>query len=313
MDKQNSDNTSTCRSPGSVDCGRVKVQSVGSVESCGDDKAAEDDRTVAQLRNRANDLFKESRFSEAADLYRQARQIMRTPGKEVPTDIRQAVLMNLALCLGRTGGDPEHIVSLCDEVLSVNPNSAKAFFKRGLAYSSIAGQKEGEERQVALQLGRQDLIQAARLEPNDRHIRKKLSEVTEAMCAAGSSKKGLYDEMPPAAPRPPPQVCPDCGHQGHPCCGKAYWVRQRAEWLSCAESEIDQEPADFEDSGSLQLTRGAQLPREQGATSNFADAFLAEEFVQPGVPELTSDEWEVLEDCLESTEKPYPLDRKSVV
>ncbi|CAE7210826.1 TY1B-A [Symbiodinium sp. CCMP2592] len=74
--------------------------------------------------------------------------------------------MNLAASLLRTGAHIEEVEDLCSEVLARQPSNAKALFRRGCARQILA-KREGDGRPI-LQAAKKDLLQAAKLEPQNR-------------------------------------------------------------------------------------------------------------------------------------------------
>mmetsp|Transcript_46301 Transcript_46301/g.100683 ORF Transcript_46301/g.100683 Transcript_46301/m.100683 type:complete len:150 (-) Transcript_46301:205-654(-) len=86
-------------------------------------------------------------------------------------------------------------------------------------------------------------------------------------------------------------TCTVCGRPGHACCGMRYWTALRAAWLRVSEEEVAALPRSFEDPGKLQLARAA---------------------VQGCIRELSEDEVEDLEDCLDAVQRPFPRLRRSI-
>jgi len=265
--------------------------------------ATAEDAAVTILRDAGNGLFKEQRFLEAAGLYRKALALLRPLplplGKEAVAvtpkpgsrghgngsagqTLAHALRLNLALCLQRAGGDLGEALQLCDEVLAVDPASAKALFRRGAVRRGLAeeggppgrGAVAATERREALQLARMDLLAAARAEPQDRHVRALLEEATQALlrlpavddagaaaapAAAGLLPRlakggGLYCDRQAPPPPPPPLECPNCARTGHGGCGKTWWVAQRARWLGLPQEVVAWEPATFEEEGTLAVS-----------------------------------------------------------
>mmetsp|Transcript_124621 Transcript_124621/g.202677 ORF Transcript_124621/g.202677 Transcript_124621/m.202677 type:complete len:321 (-) Transcript_124621:74-1036(-) len=283
---------------------------------------------ASDLRDRGNSFFKEEKYSQAADAYREALGYLRGEklGKVTPGSLVQALRLNLATTLLRLQGDAlnTEAVSLCDEVLTVDSECAKAHFLR-----SIGRRVQAEvltdfaARKSLLQSARQDALQAARAKPRDRQVRGLLDEITEALrgmsqdggnsqggslagAFLGNSKsKGLYsDKRASQAEECPPIVCEVCGREGHHRCGKDWWVAQRARWLRVSEEEVGRDPSDFEDDGTLIGLRIAQRAAERLASGG-TDADESRRRCDD-LSELSEDEREMLEDCLESTERPFP-------
>eukprot|EP00747_Dinoflagellata_sp_TGD_P084860 gnl/TRDRNA2_/TRDRNA2_162680_c0_seq2.p1 gnl/TRDRNA2_/TRDRNA2_162680_c0~~gnl/TRDRNA2_/TRDRNA2_162680_c0_seq2.p1 ORF type:complete len:182 (+),score=25.27 gnl/TRDRNA2_/TRDRNA2_162680_c0_seq2:52-546(+) len=87
-------------------------------------------------------------------------------------------------------------------------------------------------------------------------------------------------------------------------CGKAHWVAQRARWLDVPEEEVSKEPESFEDHGSL----GAYQEAKRAQASNCQERACPSQ----SHLDLSDDEREMLEDCLDSTERPYPPLKRSL-
>jgi len=60
-----------------------------------------------------------------------------------------------------------------------------------------------------------------------------------------------------------------------------------------SEETVANDPASFEDNGTLMATMQARPARTQASPGDLSD--------------LSDEEREILEDCLDSTERPYPL------
>ena len=86
-------------------------------------------------------------------------------------------------------------------------------------------------------------------------------------------------------------VCATCQRLGHPLCGLRYWITLRAAWLRLPEQLVAEEPRSFEDPGSIQLARQAEVG-----------------FVR----EISEGEAEDLEDCLDAIQRPFPRLRRSI-
>mmetsp|Transcript_11595 Transcript_11595/g.30769 ORF Transcript_11595/g.30769 Transcript_11595/m.30769 type:complete len:191 (+) Transcript_11595:229-801(+) len=81
-------------------------------------------------------------------------------------------------------------------------------------------------------------------------------------------------------------ICSVCGRDdGHAGCGMRYWIALRAAWLRTSEEEVAKEPESFEDPGTLQIARSANIGL---------------------IRELTEGELEDLEDCLDAVVRPFP-------
>jgi len=274
---------------------------------------AEPDSTVgraATLRETGNQLFKDQQYGDAVSTYREALSLLQSADEGSQgqgPELGQALRLNLATGLLRLEGAAPHeeAVALCNCALEVDAESAKALFLRGSAQRNLAEVASclPSEQKDLLQAARRDLLQAARLKPQDRQVRQSLDEVTEALKkltpARGSGlagafldqQRGLYDDQREAPAPAEPVVCSVCGFEGHACCGRSEWLRRRARWLDTDEAEVGRDPPGYEDDGTLIPLRKAQRPSSE---------------VDGDISDMSEDEREMLEDCLDSTEKPYP-------
>lgn len=288
-----------------------------------------------KLRVSGKEHFQAQRFDEAARCYREALQALKGGGDEAAT-LGQAIRLNLVVCLQRLGSPPEEALQLCDEVLAADPSTqrevrAKALFWRGSVRRELSKQASDTSTQrEALSTARHDLLQAARLEPGDRQVREKLEEVTEELKAlpggGGDGLRlglgsGLYNdrEAEPQEPPPPPEVCSVCGRLGHPRCGKAFWIDQRAVWLRMPVEQVEAEPTSFEHDGTLHGAILAERAREaQEATSGEGGTAASPRCGRPirdeygELVELSDEERDTLEDCLDAVERPYPQPLRSL-
>lgn len=270
-----------------------------------------DVESADKLREQGNQLFKQQSFGEAARCYNEALSLLRG-SKDTDVDaeaasLSQAVRLNLATCFFRLDERLDEGVILCDEVVALESSHTKAIFRRGTLRLRLAQLKPPDGQRELLQAARKDLLQAARAEPADRQIRDTLEKVSEALrqlqLRGGGflGGGGLYDDVEATPPPPPPVVCSTCNRVGHPCCGKAWWVSQRSEWLGIEEAELWREPEDFEDMGTL-----AEAVLETRANAERVSPVNGEV-----LSDLSDSERDDLESCLEATERPFPqLKRK---
>lgn len=280
--------------------------------------------TAETHRAKGKECFQAQCYEEAAMCYREALQFITDCTLPEAAELGQAVRLNIVVCLQKLGSPPDEALSLCDEVLQANPASAKALFWRGIAWRDLARRPTAAETQKEL-LGnaRRDFLQAARIAPTDRQVRSQLDEVTEqlkSLPGEGDSLRlafggGMYDDRdrPPVEPEPP-EVCSVCGRLGHARCGRDYWVEQRARWLQMPEQEVAREPTSFEEDGSLRVAilavraKAADLASKAGGASASTGGHPRESFRDADgvLLELSDEERDMLEDCIESIERPYP-------
>eukprot|EP00931_Biecheleriopsis_adriatica_P108080 TRINITY_DN82416_c0_g1_i1.p1 TRINITY_DN82416_c0_g1~~TRINITY_DN82416_c0_g1_i1.p1 ORF type:complete len:278 (-),score=78.75 TRINITY_DN82416_c0_g1_i1:1-834(-) len=257
----------------------------------------------SSLRERGKELFEAQRFADAADCYSEALSNLPEKGDE---EEALKIRLNLAACFLRLDDRLEEAVELCDHVLAVDSSNAKALFRRGAARQSLAGKLRAgsEDQRLALQAARKDLVQAAKAEPSNRQVRVVLEEVSKALAVlprAGAGfglGSGLYGDRKPSEAAPPPVVCSTCMRPGHECCGKSSWIASRAHWLHVSEEEVAREPDDFEDDGSLMQVMLSKRPEDYEGPESVSD--------------LSDDTRDQLEECLESTDRPYPQLKRKV-
>jgi tetratricopeptide (TPR) repeat protein len=268
--------------------------------------------SAADLRRIGNELFQQQNFADASSNYREALAIIKaseTGSGDADVVLSKAVRLNLASCCLQMGDGLDEAVALCSEVLAVEPGEAKARFKRGSALQEQARRLENPvDRRNKLKAAKQDFVQALQSAPNDRQLRARFEEVNAALRDAQEAgaddgsflkgyfgrnlkKKGLYEDREASTPALP-VICSVCGRPGHPRCGRDLWVAERARWLNMPEEEVGREPPSFEHGGTLEEAR--LLQSKCTVTP------------PPDLSDLSDEERDVLEDCLESTCRPFP-------
>lgn len=276
---------------------------------------------AAAVKETANRFFKDQAFAEAAAAYREALALLESSAESPgASELGKALRLNLATCLLRLPGASLHeAVTLCDGALEVDAESTKALFVRGSAQRGLAeASSEQSEKKTHLQSARKDLLQAARLKPQDRQVRQMLEEVTTALKELAQARgaglsgafldagRGLYDDRGDSDRGTEQVVCSECGREGHACCGKSEWVRRRAKWLGISEEKVGSDPASFEDNGTLMVLKDGQSTQEGRAVGSDADT------QDDDLSDLSEEEREMLEDCLDSTDRPYPQIKKKL-
>mmetsp|Transcript_22102 Transcript_22102/g.50558 ORF Transcript_22102/g.50558 Transcript_22102/m.50558 type:complete len:230 (-) Transcript_22102:93-782(-) len=178
----------------------------------------------------------------------------------------------------------------------------------------------GTERRAKLKEARKHVLEAARLAPKDREMRAVLEDITQVIKGEKPSSflGGLYDDKEDtkaAAARVPVTalVCQTCGRPGHARCGKQFWVEQRSQWLQLRVEEVALEPASFEDQGTLYQQCCARAEQVALDTDDVQqDAAGAPRRRAYSLDDLSSDEYESLEHCIESVERPFPQPKRQV-
>ncbi|CAJ1376950.1 unnamed protein product [Effrenium voratum] len=251
--------------------------------------------SAAELREKGNTFFQAEQFSDAARCYGEALAKIRSGDAEA---LEVPVRLNLAAALLQLESidDMAKVVTLCDEVLALDPSNTKAFYRRGIAQQALAQKPDGSR--PMLHAARKDLLQAAKLEPSNRKVRDALQAVTKALeapqkfweCSLLGSN--LYGDRQPSKPPPPPSVCSVCRRLGHSACGESLWLTERAKWLSMPDSEVAKVPKSFEDDGTLMEAIRASREEYQCGISDLSH--------------LSDDERDALEDCIDSIDRPFP-------
>lgn len=295
-------------------------------------------------RAKGNEHFKAQKHEEAAGCYRQALELLRDAAQAAGSNSGSKVRLNLAACLQKLGSEPGEVLQLCSEVLAADSSNVKALFRRGAAQRDLARTlTDVSARKDMLMAAKRDLREAARLEPSERQVRAALDEISEELKVAGGGAvgneglrlgfgRGLYDDREAAPPPSPPVVCSVCGREGHPQCGRALWLQQRAAWLGVPVEEVARNPPSFEDDGTLRkairAARAAGVGGAAAASEGPPAADAATGLQQGGVmsagagagglvlelhvcdeeelPSLSTSEQEELEDCLDAVERPFP-------
>jgi len=255
---------------------------------------------AAELREQGNQLFEVGQFADAARCYGEALALLASENPEMEV-LQVPVRLNLAAALLRLDDSMEDVIKLCNEVVALDSSNTKAFFRRGLAQQALA--ERSENPRPILQAARKDFLCAAKLEPTNRQVRKSLETVSKALEAPQKAegyglpalfRSELYADREASKPPPPPPVCSVCGHLGHKACGKASWLAQRAQWLAVPETEVAKEPESFEEDGTL----SSALREIRSSNEDYECG--------PDLSDLSDDDREALEDCIESTERPFP-------
>jgi len=144
------------------------------------------------LKADGNSLVKEGKFDDAADKYERAKNNLASNPQSAAKSLRVVCMLNLSHCHLKRGRNADAIKE-CDEVLTIDRKSLKAFYRRGLAR-----QAAGE-----LPAAVADLRKAHELSEKDEAVKKALEEAEKVLQASGASVEDVPEvEMPPA-PAPP--------------------------------------------------------------------------------------------------------------
>lgn len=118
------------------------------------------------LKGIGNSALKAGELERALYKYRKALRYLEAAPQETAGAVRVACLLNSALCLSKQSKHSE-CVSTCAQVIAIDSESAKAFYRRGSAHLAM------NEPDVA----ESDLLRALELNPEDKAIKAELAKV----------------------------------------------------------------------------------------------------------------------------------------
>lgn len=129
---------------------------------------------LVKLKSLGNGALKKGELAEALAYYNEGISLMTSPefNRRTPKDISDVIVpmyLNKSLCCLKLEQWRDAIDS-CSQVLEVDSNNAKAFYRRGVA--RFENQEIGP--------GKRDLLSAQFLEPADPDIKQKLDEISRA-------------------------------------------------------------------------------------------------------------------------------------
>lgn len=178
-------------------------------------------------RKAGQSLFSESKFQEALDHYEEALSLFRwvekvnsaahktiqlvLKGEELNSEVVHCLVVcysNIAICNLKLEGWRE-AGSACDEVLKLDPENAKAKYRKAVALSSRPGSGLEEVRD-AVKL----LREAVQTDPSNTLIKAKLVELIDQLRKVESKSKEVcrnifsqrtYEDVPQAFPEPVPR------------------------------------------------------------------------------------------------------------
>lgn len=140
-------------------------------------------------KEEGNDRFNQQAFADARACYERAVHLTETPTaglEERVRTIRLPVLCNLALCCLRM--EPKQAfraLEACEEVLSVEPDHAKATYRKGKALVEMNELREAEY----------ELTRACKLMPKDATVRKDLEQLRQRLKDMKAKEKATYDGL----------------------------------------------------------------------------------------------------------------------
>jgi len=127
-----------------------------------------------QLKKDGNALVGAQKYNEAIEKYMRVKNSLMDDASQESKSLRVSCMLNMALCFNKTNRH-NSAISECTEVLTLEPRSLKAYFRRGQAYVA-----KGE-----LESGVKDLKRAAKLSPEDDIIAGELNTAVEVMKSKG--------------------------------------------------------------------------------------------------------------------------------
>uniref|UniRef100_A0A6S9XL77 Uncharacterized protein n=1 Tax=Chrysotila carterae TaxID=13221 RepID=A0A6S9XL77_CHRCT len=134
-------------------------------------------REAESLKKRGNEFYQKGELVEAAKLYEQGvLKFSDWYAESFATDEERAVVravklpchLNLAVCSMKLGNHT-HAITHCSQVLNVEPDNAKALYRRGYCQMQVGNLDEAQA----------DLKRAAQLSPNDAEVRRAMHELVE--------------------------------------------------------------------------------------------------------------------------------------
>ncbi|XP_064610177.1 peptidyl-prolyl cis-trans isomerase D-like isoform X1 [Liolophura sinensis] len=149
---------------------------------------------ASEVRKIGNDLFKTQQYAKAKKKYEKALRYLQKMSEEldlseeedksIDKSVVLPVTLNLALCLYKLGNFPS-CLERCEEALDIDPNNAKAHFRKGQALHAL------QDWDKALQA----LNKAKTLEPDDKGIVKEIEKVKKTITEYNNKQKKLYAKM----------------------------------------------------------------------------------------------------------------------
>ncbi|MCO5607758.1 hypothetical protein L7F22_061959 [Adiantum nelumboides] len=122
------------------------------------------------LKNQGNRLHGQGNYKEAIEKYYRGKEnLLRVTTPEADA-LRLACSLNLVSCYLKTG-EFDKAVAEGTEVLEHDPNNLKALYRRGQAYRELG----------KLTLAFRDMSKAAKVDPDDSHVKEVLGQIEEQM------------------------------------------------------------------------------------------------------------------------------------
>lgn len=146
------------------------------------------------IKGAGNHYFKQGDYSKASRKYKKAVRYVESllsadvlsadEERQISTSIVLPLQLNLAFSALKQG-DVAGCLEYSDEAIDINPDSAKAYFRRGQAFRT---KKDMESALI-------DLTKAAELEPSDKGIERELAAVKKHIQQAEQKEKQFYSKM----------------------------------------------------------------------------------------------------------------------
>eukprot|EP00929_Paragymnodinium_shiwhaense_P071153 TRINITY_DN36153_c0_g1_i1.p1 TRINITY_DN36153_c0_g1~~TRINITY_DN36153_c0_g1_i1.p1 ORF type:complete len:590 (+),score=165.58 TRINITY_DN36153_c0_g1_i1:93-1772(+) len=169
---------------------------------------------AAKCRQEGNMLLQKGEFGKACQQYDKGLAALADCADD-PEVRSERLALHLNACLGNLKrGNLATAVDHGSEALAIEPQSVKALYRRGMARARLAEQPDHQEE---LELAKEDLVAALKLEPKNADVREQLLKLKEALKAGEreqaktqkstfqsmfSSSKALYEEPKPAPKMP---------------------------------------------------------------------------------------------------------------
>ena len=139
------------------------------------------------LKEEGTAFFSAKKFKEAAKKYQDAAEMLADEEEvkdELPDDERPlyaSCWTNAAMCHLKLSAWSD-VVSTCTKALVVEPSNIKALFRRGTARMKLG----------LLDLAKSDLMEAYKLEPANKDVRRKIQELKDAVAEAKKKEKEAF-------------------------------------------------------------------------------------------------------------------------
>jgi len=154
------------------------------------DTAAEKIKVATKVKDEGNGLFKEGKFEQAIQKYNKTLDYFKNTWGLEPEEtksvdsIKLASFLNLASCQLKTKDNSNAILNCC-KALDIDTNNVKALFRRGQGYL----------RNSEFTKAKSDLMEAAKLDPNNKEIRQELDLLKKKLEEYKNKEKQMFSGL----------------------------------------------------------------------------------------------------------------------